>query len=154
MGKATTKQEKLRQAKARLRTEIDSMPAELDEITRRILQLEIEREALRKETDAASRDRLAKLEKELTELQGKAQTLRAQWESEKGAIERPRQLRKQIEETKIGIDKAMRVGVGRGHEESGSPVYHGLIISPDGRGDHRPTGSHGFQDGKGETFEQ
>jgi ATP-dependent Clp protease ATP-binding subunit ClpB len=98
------------EAAARLRTEIDSMPAELDEITRRILQLEIEREALRKETDAASRDRLAKLEKELTELQGKAQTLRAQWESEKAAIERPRQLRKQIEETKIGIDKAMRVG--------------------------------------------
>jgi ATP-dependent Clp protease ATP-binding subunit ClpB len=98
------------EAAARLRTEIDSMPAELDEITRRILQLEIEREALRKETDAASRDRLAKLEKELTERQGKAQTLRAQWESEKAAIERPRQLRKQIEETKIGIDKAMRVG--------------------------------------------
>jgi ATP-dependent Clp protease ATP-binding subunit ClpB len=98
------------EAAARLRTEIDSMPAELDEITRRTLQLEIEREALRKETDAASRDRLAKLEKELTELQGKAQTLRAQWESEKAAIERPRQLRKQIEETKIGIDKAMRVG--------------------------------------------
>jgi ATP-dependent Clp protease ATP-binding subunit ClpB len=98
------------EAAARLRTEIDSMPAELDEITRRMLQLEIEREALRKETDAASRDRLAKLEKELTELQGKAQTLRAQWESEKAAIERPRQLRKQIEETKIGIDKAMRVG--------------------------------------------
>ena len=98
------------EAAARLRTEIDSMPAELDEITRRILQLEIEREALRKETDAASRDRLAKLEKELTELQGKAQTLRAQWESEKAAIERPRQLRKQVEETKIGIDKAMRVG--------------------------------------------
>jgi ATP-dependent Clp protease ATP-binding subunit ClpB len=98
------------EAAARLRTEIDSMPAELDEITRRTLQLEIEREALRKETDAASRDRLAKLEKELTELQGKAQTLRAQWESEKAAIERPRQLRKQIEETKIGIDKAMRGG--------------------------------------------
>jgi len=98
------------EAAARLRTEIDSMPAELDEITRRILQLEIEREALRKETDAASRDRLAKLEKELTELQGKAQTLRAQWESEKAAIERPRQLRKRIEETRIEIDKAMRVG--------------------------------------------
>jgi ATP-dependent Clp protease ATP-binding subunit ClpB len=60
------------EAAAALRTEIDSMPAELDEITRRILQLEIEREALRKETDAASRDRLAKLEKELADLQAKA----------------------------------------------------------------------------------
>ena len=98
------------EAAARLRTEIDSMPAELDEITRRILQLEIEREALRKEIDAASQDRLAKLEKELTELQAKGRTLRAQWESEKAAIERPRHLRKRIEETKIEIDKAMRVG--------------------------------------------
>src|SRR5213594_1675855 len=98
------------EAAARLRTEIDSMPAELDEITRRILQSEIEREALRKEIDAASQDRLAKLEKELTELQAKGQTLRAQWESEKAAIERPRQLRKRIEETKLEIDKAMRAG--------------------------------------------
>ncbi|HYS18176.1 MAG TPA: ATP-dependent chaperone ClpB [Candidatus Binatia bacterium] len=98
------------EAAARLRTEIDSMPAELDEITRRILQLEIEREALRKETDAASRDRLGKLEKELADLQEKARTLRAQWESEKAAIERPRELRKRIEETKVEIDKVMRVG--------------------------------------------
>jgi ATP-dependent Clp protease ATP-binding subunit ClpB len=98
------------EAAARLRTEIDSMPAELDEITRRILQLEIEREALRKETDAASRDRLGKLEKELADLQGKAGALRSQWESEKASIERPRELRKRIEETKLEIDKAMRVG--------------------------------------------
>jgi ATP-dependent Clp protease ATP-binding subunit ClpB len=98
------------EAAARLRTEIDSMPAELDEITRRILQLEIEREALRKETDAASRDRLAKLEKELADLQEKARELRAQWEAEKAAIEKPRELRKRIEETKLGIEKAMRVG--------------------------------------------
>jgi ATP-dependent Clp protease ATP-binding subunit ClpB len=96
------------EAAARLRTEIDSMPAELDEITRRILQLEIEREALRKETDAASRDRLQKLEEELAGLQTQAQTLREQWEREKAAIERPRQLRKRIEEVKIEIDKAMR----------------------------------------------
>jgi ATP-dependent Clp protease ATP-binding subunit ClpB len=96
------------EAAARLRTEIDSMPAELDEITRRTLQLEIEREALRKETDAASRDRLAKLEQELAGLQAEAQRLREQWEREKAAIERPRQLRKRIEEVKLEIDKAMR----------------------------------------------
>jgi ATP-dependent Clp protease ATP-binding subunit ClpB len=96
------------EAAARLRTEIDSMPAELDEITRRILQLEIEREALRKESDAASRERLRKLEEELTDLQARARTLREQWEREKAAIERPRQLRKRIEEVKIEIDKAMR----------------------------------------------
>jgi ATP-dependent Clp protease ATP-binding subunit ClpB len=96
------------EAAARLRTEIDSMPAELDEITRRILQLEIEREALKKETDAASRDRLAKIEEELAQLQEKARTLREQWEREKAAIEKPRQLRKRIEEVKLEVDKAMR----------------------------------------------
>jgi ATP-dependent Clp protease ATP-binding subunit ClpB len=96
------------EAAARLRTEIDSMPAELDEITRRILQLEIEREALRKETDAASRDRLGKLEGDLTRLQEQARTLREQWEAEKASIERPRQLRKRIEEVRLDIDRAMR----------------------------------------------
>ena len=96
------------EAAARLRTEIDSMPAELDEITRRILQLEIEREALKKETDAASRDRLGKLEEELTRLQAEAGTLREQWEREKAAIEGPRQLRKRIEEVKVEIEKATR----------------------------------------------
>ena len=98
------------EAAARLRTEIDSMPAELDEITRRILQLEIEREALRKETDPASRERLTKLEKELTQLQEQARTLRAQWESEKAAIEKPRQLRQRIEDTKVDVERAMRAG--------------------------------------------
>ena len=96
------------EAAARLRTEIDSMPAELDEITRRVLQLEIEREALKKETDAASRDRLGKLEEELDRLQAEAGTLRAQWDREKAAIERPRQLRKRIEEVKVDIEKATR----------------------------------------------
>jgi ATP-dependent Clp protease ATP-binding subunit ClpB len=98
------------EAAARLRTEIDSMPAELDEITRRILQLEIEREALRKESDAASRDRLVKLEKELASLQEQARQLRTQWEAEKAAIEKPRHLRRRVEETRVEIDKAMRAG--------------------------------------------
>src|SRR5690349_16863621 len=96
------------EAAARLRTEIDSMPAELDEITRRILQLEIEREALKKESDAASRDRLGKLEEELARLQAEAGTLRQQWEREKAMIERPRQLRKRIESVKVEIEQAMR----------------------------------------------
>jgi ATP-dependent Clp protease ATP-binding subunit ClpB len=96
------------EAAARLRTEIDSMPAELDEITRRILQLEIEREALKKESDAASRHRLEKLEEELTRLQSEAKTLREQWESEKAVVETLRQLRKRVEETKVEIDKATR----------------------------------------------
>ncbi len=96
------------EAAARLRTEIDSMPAELDEITRRIMQLEIEREALRKERDAASRERLGTLEQELTRLQAEAKTLREQWEREKAGIERLGQLRRRIEETKVEIDKATR----------------------------------------------
>ena len=96
------------EAAARLRTEIDSMPAELDEITRRVLQLEIEREALKKETDAASRDRLGSSRRSWPSSQGKATTLREQWEREKAAIERPRQLRKRIEEIKVEIEQAMR----------------------------------------------
>ena len=96
------------EAAARLRTEIDSMPAELDELTRRVLQLEIEREALKKETDQASQGRLETLEKELGGLQAQAKTLREQWEREKAGLARPRELRKRIEETKLEIDKAMR----------------------------------------------
>jgi len=84
------------------------MPAELDEISRRILQLEIERNALQKESDPASRDRLGKLEQDLARLQGQAKTLREQWEREKAALERPRQLRQRIDEVKQEIDKAMR----------------------------------------------
>jgi ATP-dependent Clp protease ATP-binding subunit ClpB len=96
------------EAAARLRTEIDSMPAELDEITRRVMQLEIEREALKKESDAASRERLGKLEEELVKLQAQAKTLREQWQAEKAALEKPRQLRKRIEEVKLEIEQATR----------------------------------------------
>ena len=96
------------EAAAKLRTEIDSMPAELDEVSRRVMQLEIEREALKKETDKASRDRLEKLEKELAELRSEAATLRARWEVEKGAVGRLRELRRRIEETKLEIEKAER----------------------------------------------
>ena len=74
------------EAAARLRTEIDSMPAELDESRRRIMQLEIEREALRKEKDAASKERLAKLEKELADLKASSDALTARWQNEKKAV--------------------------------------------------------------------
>ncbi|MCL6505627.1 MAG: ATP-dependent chaperone ClpB [Bryobacteraceae bacterium] len=96
------------EAAARLRTEIDSMPAELDERLRRIMQLEIEREALKKETDAASRERLAKLEKELADLKAEADALKAQWQAEKEAVQRLRTLREQIEQTKHLIEVAER----------------------------------------------
>jgi len=97
------------EAAAKLRTEIDSMPAELDEILRRVMQLEIEREALKKETDEASRERLAKLEKELASLRAEADALKAKWQAEKRAVQRLRGLREQIEQVKIDIEKAERV---------------------------------------------
>jgi ATP-dependent Clp protease ATP-binding subunit ClpB len=96
------------EAAAKLRTEIDSMPAELDEITRRIMQLEIERQALKKETDAASQDRLQKLEAELGELQAQASELKAQWQAEKSGVDKLRGLREQLEQTKLDIERAER----------------------------------------------
>ncbi len=96
------------EAAAKLRTEIDSMPAELDEITRRTMQLEIEREALKKEKDAASKERLAKIEKELAELKDQSETLRAQWQAEKEGVQKLRALREQIDQTKIAIEQAER----------------------------------------------
>jgi ATP-dependent Clp protease ATP-binding subunit ClpB len=96
------------EAAARLRTEIDSMPAELDETRRRIMQLEIEREALRKEKDKASKERLAKLEKELADLKADSDALMARWQAEKDAVQRVRALREQVEQTKLEIGQAER----------------------------------------------
>jgi ATP-dependent Clp protease ATP-binding subunit ClpB len=93
---------------AMVRTEIDSMPQELDEITRRIMQLEIEEAALNKETDKASQDRLEHLRKELADLKEQANTMRVQWEAEKGAIGVVRGLREEIEQVRRDIEKAER----------------------------------------------
>ena len=96
------------EAAAKLRTEIESMPTELDEVSRRVMQLEIEREALRKESDAASRERLTKLEKELADLKTQQQELRARWDLEKQAVGRLRGLKEEIEKTKVAIEQAER----------------------------------------------
>ncbi len=93
---------------AKLRTEIDSMPQELDEVSRRVMQLEIEREALRKETDDASVRRLGQLEKELADLRERQTKLRVQWEAEKNAVTKLRGMREQIEQTKVQIEQAER----------------------------------------------
>ncbi len=85
------------EAASKLRMEIDSMPAELDEIERRIMQLEIEREALRKEKDKASVERLGKLEKELADLKEERGRLAAHWQQEKEAIQQARKLREELE---------------------------------------------------------
>ncbi len=96
------------EAAAKLRTEKESMPVELDEANRRVMQLEIEREALKRETDAASKDRLGKLEKELAEAQEKRSTLQAQWQNEKGGLEKLAKFKSEIEQTRHEIDKAKR----------------------------------------------
>ena len=93
---------------AKLRTEIDSMPQELDEVSRRVMQLEIEREALRKEDDSASHRRLEQLEKELATLREDQTKLRVRWDAEKNAAVKLRQLREQIELTKVQIEQAER----------------------------------------------
>ena len=96
------------EAAAMIRTEIDSMPADLDEISRKIMQLEIERQALRKETDKNSQERLAVLEKEIATLKEKSDLAKAQWESEKRSLAREKELKQQIEETKRLIEEAER----------------------------------------------
>jgi ATP-dependent Clp protease ATP-binding subunit ClpB len=98
------------EAASKLRMEIDSMPAELDEVSRRVMQLEIEREALRKETDRASHERLQKLEKELADLKEEGSRLKAQWEEEKDAIQRARSLKEQQEALRLEIEQAQRAG--------------------------------------------
>src|ERR1700678_897811 len=96
------------EAAAKLRTEIDSMPADLDEILRRIMQLEIERQALKKETDPASKQRLKKIEKEIADLKSESDALKAQWQAEKEGVQKLRTLREQLEQTKVDIEKAER----------------------------------------------
>ena len=96
------------EAGAKLRTEMDSMPSDLDEVQRRVMQLEIEREALRKESDESSKERLSKLEKALAEDKVEAKALLAQWQSEQEAVQRLRSVREQIEQTKVAVEKAER----------------------------------------------
>jgi ATP-dependent Clp protease ATP-binding subunit ClpB len=96
------------EAAAKLRTEIDSMPAELDEILRRQMQLEIEREALKKESDKASRERLAKIEKELAELKTSSTALQAQWKNDQQTLRKQRDMRAEIDQVKVEIEQAER----------------------------------------------
>lgn len=96
------------EAAARLRTEIDSKPQALDEVDRQILQLEIERQALQKEKDKASRERLEKLEKELADLREQSNQLSARWQTEKQAIAQLRSIKEKIEQTRIELERAER----------------------------------------------
>jgi ATP-dependent Clp protease ATP-binding subunit ClpB len=93
---------------AKLRTEMDSMPSHLDEMKRRVMQLEIEREALKKETDKGSSERLARIDQELADTRGRVDTLQAQWQAEQETVLQMRAIRQQIEQTKIAIEQAER----------------------------------------------
>jgi ATP-dependent Clp protease ATP-binding subunit ClpB len=98
------------EAASKLRMEIDSMPAELDEVRRRVMQLEIEREALRKETDKASVERLAKLEAELSGLKAEQSRLTTQWNDEKASIQGSRRVKGDLEQVRQEIERAQLAG--------------------------------------------
>ncbi len=105
------------EAASKLRMEIDSMPVELDEVQRRVMQLEIEREALRKETDKASAERLARLDQELADLKEQQRTLTAHWNQEKDAIQKSADLKEELDALRRDVEAAaaarrLRRGVG------------------------------------------
>lgn len=112
------------EATARLRMEIDSMPAELDELERRARQLEIERQALKKESDAASKTRCENIEKELGDLKEKIATLSTQWNNEKNIIQQSRDIKEEIESTKHQAEMAERSG----DLEKASQLKYGKLV--------------------------
>jgi ATP-dependent Clp protease ATP-binding subunit ClpB len=117
------------EAASRLRMEITSMPVELDELHRRIMQLEIEREALRKERDEASKKRLAELERELASLREQQSVLHSQWEQERAAIGRISELKEEIESTRQEIDRAQR----RADYGLASELQYGKLVELEGK---------------------
>jgi ATP-dependent Clp protease ATP-binding subunit ClpB len=98
------------EAASRLRIEIDSLPTEIDEVERRLIQLEIERQALKRESDRASKERLGKVEKEIAELREASAGMKAHWQQEKDAIQKIRSTKEQIEQTRFRIDEVTRKG--------------------------------------------
>jgi ATP-dependent Clp protease ATP-binding subunit ClpB len=115
----------LDEAAARLRIEIDSMPQEIDEVERRVIQLQIEQAALQKETDPASRERLKALERELAELREKASAMKAQWQQEKETLGAVGKIKQQIEQARIEAEQATR----RGDLARAAEITYGLIPS-------------------------
>ncbi|MHC4427229.1 MAG: ATP-dependent chaperone ClpB [Planctomycetota bacterium] len=119
----------LDEAASRLRIENDSMPAELDELRRRIMQLEIEREALKIESDAESKQRLETLERELAELNERNRTLGAQWDAEKAELDEIKQVKSEIDRKKIELEQAQRLG----ELEQAARIQYGELRELDGR---------------------
>ncbi len=110
-------------AASRVRVQIDSMPEELDQLLRKRTQLEIEREALKKETDPASAERLEAVGQEIAEIQDQAGALQARWENEKGAISKVRELKEQREELSAELQRAQRSG----NLERAAEIQYGLL---------------------------
>ena len=111
------------EASSRLRMQIDSKPEALDELDRRILQLKIEREALKKETDAASKDRLVKLEKELSDIEEKSNAMTAAWKAEKGEVQEAQKLKERLDQARSEVEVAQR----RGDLGRASELLYGVI---------------------------
>jgi ATP-dependent Clp protease ATP-binding subunit ClpB len=111
------------EAASKLRIENDSLPAELDDIRRKTIQLQIEREALKKESDAASKERLKNAEKQLSKLQEQDKKLTAQWEGEKGEIDQIKQLKQKIEDAQNQFENAQR----KGELETAARLKYGTI---------------------------
>ena len=111
------------EAASRLRMQVDSKPEELDEIDRRMIMLKIEREALKKETDAASRDRLGRIDREIADLDEKSRALTSRWEGEKGKLGQAQKLKEELEQRRMELDRVQRAGeYGRAGELSYSVI--------------------------------
>ncbi|MBU0795987.1 MAG: ATP-dependent chaperone ClpB [Alphaproteobacteria bacterium] len=111
------------EAGSRLRMQVDSKPENIDELDRKIIQLKIEREALKKETDSASRERLVKLEEELQELEAESATLTAQWMGEKESISAGQKLKEQLDQARTELEIAQR----RGELQRAGELLYGII---------------------------
>lgn len=113
------------EAASKLRMEIDSMPAELDDIVRKIRQLEIEKQAVKKEKDEYSRERLEKIDKELSDLKEKSSSMKTHWQLEKDAIQKIRRIKGDIEKTRMDSEKAEL----EGDLEKASELRYGVLIN-------------------------
>ena len=141
------------EAASRLRMQVDSKPEALDELDRRIMQLKIEREALKKEKDTASKDRLAKLEKEIVNLEEKANALAQRWQEEKSKLASAQKLKEQLDHARIELEQAQR----RGDLAKAGELAYGVIPDLEAKlkkieeeegkaGSHGPGGGHARPD--------
>jgi len=112
------------EAASRVRVQIDSMPEELDQLGRKLVQLEIEREALKKESDAASRERLSRVEQEIGDLDERSGAMKARWQNEKGAISKLRELKEKREELGTELERAQR----QGNLERAAEIRYGKLV--------------------------